>query len=472
MESAVGGLAESFWIQDAASPLAMTPSGSRVYYLEHDFFSCAYGSDRLVSMRTDGTGYEVLLDYHDVVELQFGTSTTRILNLAVSGDGKTLAALVPQFIYPWCGVEFPTHVWLIDTGVGAVAELAPNWPGGVHSVGFSDDGDRIVYVAVETSSSSLFTARRTTTTAYDTDTELVFGSGELGVGYFPVISGNGKVIVFTAHQGFTASDPQYLYVYQVDSGRLAKIIDSPVFHIASLGVSFGGDRVIYGKYTVGYTTEPLYGVSGNGSDLHVLTPSHLYGSATLSRDGKWVYFTDFDDQFQPKSYRVSWEGGDREFVGDPYAGEMTGSARYGLSAQGDLVALRRNWLTLQHPQPLVLVKFGSAWLTTYGLEAPGKPLRCDVGAAAGAPFTLFGSLFEGKKRTQFGLLCLEQSRVTVLAQGVVSDASNVATIEFQVPDDPVLLNVDYYFQALVGGASALGEPALTNSTHVTFGAVP
>lgn len=474
VESNVGSLVEPSWLQVGSSSITMAPFGGSVWFMELLPGGCHGGPERVSGISGDGTGYHVLLDPIEVGMLHPGVSSTRVVELVAAGNNQTLAAFLPESL-AGCSLQFPWHVWLIDTSSGAFEELSPGWSAGVFGPSFSDDGDRIVYVASDTVGRYIVTARRSSATSYATDVEILFAPGGLGVSYLAQLSGDGQSVVFVAYQGFTVDDPGFLYQYHLASGRLRQLVEEPVFDVRSLSVSRDGRRVLYGLDSDPGNVLPLHGVSDGGAETHVVTPTHVFGSGTLSRDGQWVYFTDMAADFTFDTWRVPWEGGAPEYVGSAFYNLAAGGTRYPLSADGALVALRDNFDVQQYPlppQPLTLVRFGPRWLTTYGPEAPGQPLHCDVGGAPGAAFTLFGSLYETSLRTKYGHLHLEPSRMTLLGQGVVAGPDNVATVPFQVPDDPVLLDVTYHFQALVSGTSGSADAALTNRTSVTFGDAP
>ncbi len=455
-----------------ASPcIALVPDGSAAWFMELLPAVCSGGAERLSGVLGDGSGYRVLLDAGGVEALHPDNVSTRVVELAVSGDGNTLAALIPDSL-SGCSAGLPFHVWLIDTQTGDAAELSPGWPGGITFPSFSDDGERITYVATDAIGRYVMTASRSTPISYDKDVEVLFAPGDLGVSYVSLLSGDGQSLLLAAYQGFTVDDLGYLYRYHLPTGRLLKLVDEQVHFLETMGISRDGRRVIYGLHSDPYSPQPVFGVAGDGSDLHVVTPTHLFGSSTLSRDGKWVYYTDMSEDFSFWTWRVPWEGGEPEIVGAAFYNTESPITKYALSADGALLALRDDYDAYLVPKPLTLIRFGQRWLTTYGPETPGQPLHCDVGGPPGAPFTLFGSLWEAEQRTPFGVLGLEPSRLTVLGQGTIAGPDNVVTVPFDVPDDPALLDVAYHFQALVGGGAGSLKAGLTNSTTVTFGPAP
>ena len=471
--SDVGSLAPTEWTEVATVCLASAGGTDMVWFCERLELhgSCQSATERITGIRKDGTGYRVLLDPEAVDALHPQTWSTRVIELTASGDGQTLAALIPDSL-AGCAPDLPFHTWLIDTRTGAAAELDPGWPGGITFPSFSEDGERIAYVATDAIGRYIITARRTSPTAYDAEVEVLFAPGGLGVSYVSQLSRDGESLVFIAYQGFTVDDPGFLYRYHMPSATLTRLVEEPLFNVQSLSVSRDGRRVVYGEKSNPYLVLPVHGVSGNGEGQHVVTPTHVFGSATISGDGRWVYFTDMAADFSFATWRVPWEGGTPQYVGDAYWNSITAMTRYAISDDGNLVALRRNFTAPTWPpvtQPVTLVHFGERWLTTYGSEQPGQPLHCDVGGAPGAAFTLYGSLYGALTRTAFGPLFLEPSRLVVLAQGLVDGPDNMTTVPLQVPDDPALEGIEYHFQALVAGAV---KPGWTNRTTIRLGAEP
>ncbi len=201
----------------------------------------------------------------------------------------------------------------------------------------------------------------------------------------------------------------------------------------------------------------------------MVTPKQVLDAVTISADGQWVVFNDVDAIGFVQSYRVPWVGGEPELIGEDYWDKPMEVKSIPVSADGNLHLRRKNFGgSVELPQPALLVRFGTRWLTTYGSEQPGQPLRCDVGGPPGAPFTLFGSLHEASQRTPFGMLWLEPTRLTVLGNGLVTGANNVTTVEFAVPDDSALEGVAYHFQALVWDGTTPVGGGLTERTTVTL----
>lgn len=477
LSSDVGSLNGSEWVSWGTWCMAMDPDAEFLWFTERLVSAvggCQSAHERVAGMRRDGTAFRVLLDMEATAALHPDEWATRIIELTVSGDGATIAASIPGS-FAGCGTYPPFHVWLIDSRSGAAAELDPGWAGGVDMPSFSDDGERIVYEASSAIANYILTAKRSSATTYDGDVEILFAGGGLGLAFLPVLSGDGESVVFVAYQGLTTNDPGYLYRYHLPTGALVQLDPDPVVQVQSLSVSRDGSRIVYGEKSDFYGGGPLFGVSGDGTEKHVVAPSFVFDSATISRDGRWVYFTDkgtADPFTTTETWRVPWGGGVPEFVGGGFYNSFTPMAAYALSADGDLVALRKNFDAPEWPpvtHPVQLVRFAACWLTTYGPEQPGQPLHCDVGGAPGAAFTLFGSPYAALTRTAFGPLYLEPSRLAVLAQGVVDGPDNMTTVPLQVPDDPSLEGLEYHLQALVGGA---GKTGWTNRTTVRIGAAP
>jgi len=452
--------------------VAMTPDGNQIVLLEHIVVGgCTTDPKKLVLQRVDGADRQVLLTGPQLDALiKDSTKGSSVVQITLSGDGRTAALLLPDELNVGSCLQFvPWHIWLLDLETGAVEEIDP--AGGASGYGivgatFSDDGERLLYERITATAHELVVADRTTTTRYDTNLKIVQSSGDFGVGLNGIITGDGKRCVYIGTDVYVFPTKCHVYVLDIDTGRLKRVTSDTFPNLVNISASRDGSRIIFTELGDDPSGRSIYGINADGSGLHVVAEGAKHDTATLSRDGHWVFFA--SDQYGTYSgiLRVPFEGGTPERVGSSFFNGYVVNPQLPISSDGRLLAYRINLLASALKSPLAVVALDEPRLSVYGDPELGQALICDVGAPTGTTCTLLASLFGATQRTPWGVLGLHPGRIEVLSTGVTVGPANIASQSIPVPNDAALLGYTLHLQALVLDGFGPKGGRLTNHVAV------
>lgn len=471
MDSRIGTQAIDTWTAMGEKPMAMTPDGSLVVWTERHKFGngCGLTMQRLSMIRGDGTGFRVLLDDAQLEALSPAPPgfSTRIISLAVSGDGATVAFGWPTVLDSSCNKSSPIRMHLLDIVSGEIHELEPDATIGVGNVSFSDDGERIAYWVWRQTEVEHVTALRSGPAEYAKDIVTTLTTGELGANFRGMLTGDGRSLVFAASESVLLDAPTEVYRLDLESGRLVKLSPAPLPAPVNVSASSDGKRVVYSRL-VDSTGVSIYGVDGDGTDLHVVHEGSLFGSAVITRDGEWVFFKAKDPLPSTTHgvYRVAFGGGVAERLAYAIPEPIFTSGEIKIPVNGTGSRLAHRAFT-SGDDPLTVAYFGDPVLTSYGTPAAGETMHVDVGGAAGSPWLLLASLHDSVLRTPWGVLYLHPDRLLPIAAGTTQAPWNIATESFVIPPAATLSGAIVHLQAMVWDGGPYGGH-LTNRTTLAF----
>jgi hypothetical protein len=444
----------------------MTIDGQWIAFVDQDWTCLSHSSVAIGMIRPDGTDFHYLLDYADTEALE--DHETRIHDLRMSGDGRWLWFWWPSQEYQ-CFVYPPSIDFIVDVQTG-VAKKFMYGGAPAQQAFFSDDGSRMSFHATDpvTGKFALFVG--TPPDALDAIKVVEFGGVYLGVQYvggaFGKISGDGKKFVWAGAKNPTFPYKNDFFVTDLQTMSITKLNSTPLTSAHGVDASYDASRVVFGDYEDG-GEGPLYGVHGDGTGFHLITAKAWSGSATITRDGKDVFYSKKGNpsgsnvQF---NYRQSWDGTGPILQIDGAVDYYANHKRRPIDANGSKMVCVTLPVSSGAIWPLSIWHADPPMLTTYGYGWPGYSLTCDVGGAPGDLAIVATSLGTGNTPTPYGEFLLDPFSTWRFTIGVVSGPNNVASKSFIIPPDLQLpLPVDVHFQALAAKADGSGA-TLTNRT--------
>ena len=448
---------------DRTSRFQFTTDASWIYMVQSNK-GCQSSTvkQRIARMRSDGTDFEVLVDWPVLDTLNFQNNPSIIRHMRMAGDGSTMWFARPRlFDFFHCDPIASSRHYLLDTGTGDIAPFTFNGFD-VGNVSFSLDGKWMVFAGWDPD-----------------DQEFAYYRSRLDGGELHhildiepwytitgIMSGDGEHFLFISFESGSYGGPgtpgfvNHLWILDIKSGDYLRLTPEPMPYMGTAHVSADGSRVIYG----GNDPRDLYAVRGDGTGHRLLASDHIGGYSTLSADGEVVYYL-CDEDLQLR--RLRWKDG---AVLTPPLGEPLGNdwlQHQAIDATGSTFAS-----TLFPPslRPLHVWSTELPFLTTYGFGTPDSTLHWDVGSHPGDAYVLGWSLALGEADLgPVGVLELGLQGLGVLSVGVVPDDEfDVAGVEVLVPADASLPQpLPVHFQALVTGPEFPGG-RLTNRTTFTL----
>ena len=453
------GLFLAPWAGHHAQPIAVTSDGTVIVFVESSNWCNQGDQERLSVIRSDGTGYRVVLDVAELTAIKpFPGAENRIEQLVMSGDGRR-AAFWWAGLYQQasCASSGAPRWFLLDLEQESVAPLVHDGKD-VGSVSLTDDASRMVFKGWNES----LGAWRWFVADGDGRNAVPFLDPSGWLTTFGLVSGDGSRFLMVGYHG-AFPFPSDVYLYEFATEAFTKLSPTTQDNIFGAHLSYDGDRVVYGGPFF-----KLCAIQADGSGYHeISTPVTTGSTATISRDGEHLFFGHNQPTFNSpgECYRISWEGQNAVRVSDLW-NPIWDMSQLPINANGSTLV---HWSrSVAQAPPLTITTLSPPMLTTYGYGVAGTPLTWDVLGESNDTFVLAWALDSASLPIRYGTLELDPASLQILWAGAIEGTDNAASLTLTLPPGVASLPeaVPVHFQALVLGA---GDGKLTNATVVSIG---